>query len=214
MDRPSGRCVIRLGADAGAGAGAGASASTDADRIPLNRRPMGERVREGMRIEQRILQQLRESGMHLTAPTHTEDAYAKVDAWWHTTDVSNGPVVQKGIQVKYRETGDDILFEVYKDWTRKIPGRDLIGTADYYMTVDRTGRGYLVCVEELKGKVHAALASIDQHGWTDSERSHFVDRAAGIDIKIRADAYHGQQKCIAYVRPRSLHIVQEWAHLL
>lgn len=196
------RCIIRLGGEA-AGAGAGA----------INERPMAERVRRGREVELHILQRLQESGMRLTPPTHAEDAYAKIDAWWHTTDASGGET-RKGVQVKYRETGDDILFEVYKDWDRSIVGRDLAGTADYYMTVDRRGTGYLVPVKALKDKVYAALEAIERDGWTFPDRQHYVDRDAGIDIKIREDAYHGQQKCMAYVRPRSLPIVRQWRGIL
>lgn len=202
--------MIRLGGTGGAG-GAGAGG---AGAGAINERPMVERVQRGRAVELRILQRLQESGMHLTPPTHAEDAYAKIDAWWHTQDVSGGPIVQKGVQIKYRETGDDILFEVYKDWDRSIVGRDLAGTADYYVTVDRRGTGYMVSVKALKDKVHAALASIDQDGWTYPERQHYVDRDAGIDIKIREDAYHGQQKCMAYIRPRSLPIVRQWRGIL
>lgn len=171
---------------------------------------MAERVRRGREVELRILERMRESGMHLTEPTYAEDAYAKIDAWWQ--DVSGSE--RKGVQIKYRETGDDILFEVYKDWDRYVVGRDLAGTADYYMTVDRRGNGSLVPVKALKDKVHAALAAIERDGWTFPEREHYVNRTEGIDVKIREDAYHGQRKCMAYVHPRSLPIVRQWRGML
>lgn len=75
--------------------------------MPINDQSLDDRVRIGKTVESQILEQIVAAGMNCVPATKTEDIHHKVDAWWKPD-----PHTKKGIQIKYRETGDDILFEV------------------------------------------------------------------------------------------------------
>ena len=79
-----------------------------------------DRVRHGKKIEEKIKEALRTIGkLTIEDPNNNEDLYCKIDAWLVGV---NGRVP---IQIKYRESDEDILFEIYKDWEtflRKLAG--------------------------------------------------------------------------------------------
>ena len=83
---------------------------------------MGKRVAAGKKMELRIIDSMNAAGFMVTAATAQEDLYQKIDGW----------LDGQSIQIKYRETGDDILFEVYKDWTKAL--RDVTFTAKQTFT--------------------------------------------------------------------------------
>ena len=154
----------------------------------LNKLPMSQRVAAGKKMEMRIIDSMNAAGFAVTAATAQEDLYQKIDGW----------LDGQSIQIKYRETGDDILFEVYKDWDKGIEGRDLCGKAALYACVNRAGHGVIARTADIKNMVKAVLPIVKNKGYY---------RANGLDIKLRPDAYHGQLKCVAFIDWSALTII-------
>lgn len=149
-----------------------------------------KRVQYGKSIEKKIFDNLVQCGLKLREPSTQEDKYDKIDGWWET------PSGEKPIQIKYRDTGDDILFEVLLDYERGIPGRDMVGKAVYYAVLSRTGGNIvMVSVAEAKALITAAQDAADQEGF--DERGNF--RYRGVMLRIRPDPRTGQDKMMAYI---------------
>ena len=74
-----------------------------------------DRISAGKRVEAEILNALRQKGYKIEDPTEQQDKYDKIDGWW--VDKKNN---KHGVQVKFRQSGDDILFELMKDLKRNI----------------------------------------------------------------------------------------------
>lgn len=162
-----------------------------------------QRVNYGKGIEKQIYDSLVACGLKLRPATTRDDKYGKIDGWW-----SNGGQ-EYPIQIKYRDTGDDILFEVLKDYQRGIPGRDMSGSAVYYAVLNRAG-GHIVMVEvaEAKKIIEALMAAAQQSGF--DERGNYRMRVGGgvSELKIRRDPQSGQSKLMAYLPVASLKSVQ------
>jgi hypothetical protein len=128
--------------------------------------------------------------LKLREPTDRQDKYDKIDGWWET------PSGEKPIQIKYRDTGDDILFEVMLDYDRGIPGRDMVGKALFYAVLSRTGGNIvMVSVAEAKQLITMAQNAAEQEGF--DERGNF--RMGGVTLRIRPDPRTGQDKLMAYI---------------
>lgn len=142
-------------------------------------------------MEAAIIASMNAAGIIVTPATAQEDQYQKIDGW----------LDGQSLQIKYRETGDDILFEVYKDWYKDIEGRDLCGKAELYACVNRSGQGVIVRTAQIKDLIKAALPAVKDEGYY---------KANGLDIKLRPDAYHGQLKCVAFIDWSALTILQRF----
>jgi hypothetical protein len=64
-----------------------------------------QRVEAGKKQECLIIQALNRAGMNLSTPPTSEALLEKVDAWGQHKGQ------RMGIQIKFRETGKDLLFE-------------------------------------------------------------------------------------------------------
>ena len=90
------------------------------------------RVRYGRTREAQIAYALREQvGLPILAATEYEDKHCKVDRWIAY------PNKRVALQIKYREVGEDLLFEVYDTWydfshPQNQLGRDMFGDAEQY----------------------------------------------------------------------------------
>lgn len=168
-----------------------------ADRSPQPQQRMdnrfqhiNQRVQYGKNIEKQIFDSLVSCGMKLREPSTSEDMHDKIDGWWET------PSGEKPIQIKYRDTGDDILFEVMKDYKRGIPGRDMIGKAEFYAVLSRVGgKIVLVSVAEAK-KIISHMQSLAENEGFD-QRGNF--RMGGAILRIRPDPRSQQDKLMAYI---------------
>jgi hypothetical protein len=147
-----------------------------------------QRVQYGKGIEKQIFDSLVACGLKLRPASEQEDMYDKIDGWWNT---GTG---EQPIQIKYRDTGNDILFEVLKDYDRGIPGRDMIGKAVYYAVLIN-GQISIVQVAEAKQLIQQAVKMGQQRGL---ETGDFV-MSNGLTLKVRPDPRSGQNKLMAYV---------------
>lgn len=171
-------------------------APNDSDRTPppqmrMNNRfqSIDQRVQYGKSIEKQIFDSLIQCGMKLREPSNQEDMYDKIDGWWET------PSGEKPIQIKYRDTGDDILFEVMKDYRRGVPGRDMVGKAEFYAVLNRGGQIVLVSVAEAKKLIAEMQARADNEGF-DQQGNY---RMGGAMLRVRPDPRTDQDKLMAYI---------------
>ena len=168
----------------------------DASRMPLPQLGLNnkfqdfhQRVEYGKSIEKQIYDSLTHCGLQLRPASANEDMKLKIDAWWHV----NGR--EEPVQIKYRDTQHDILFEVLKDYYRRSPGRDMESKAKYYAVMSPTKTINVVAVDEIKAIVHQMLASVRTKGFDDN--GQFTMR--GASLKIKPDPRTGQDKLLAYI---------------
>jgi len=172
----------------------------------LNGEDYDARVIQGKLGEKQILDVLRKAGIKIAEPTDEEDIKDKIDGWmeWDGTTVA--------VQVKFRESGDDVLFECMKDIDRGITGRDMRCKAEYYLVKDRTGKIRMFLVRELKTKVAGFIDLVlNEHRRNPSVKA-WGSVSAPINVKVVFDKCHGNRKLIAYFNPKTLKCLGEWTH--
>jgi len=104
------------------------------DRQSNQFQDMNKRVNFGKDIEAKIIQAISENtGWKIDPASKSEDMHDKIDGWVHFQG-------QKlPIQVKYRDSGDDILLEVYNSERSGGDGRDMVGRAALYACMNKAG---------------------------------------------------------------------------
>ncbi len=159
-----------------------------------------QRVQEGKVKEKIILDTLRKAGIVIEDATAGEDMDDKIDGWI----VKDGQ--RYALQVKFRETGDDILFEVVKDLDKNIPGRDSVSKAHYYLVVDRYGTARLFLtapIKKLAQQMIPIAKGLYHTGKTDW-------KGIGWELKVTHDRAHGNTKLMAYFNPGKFDCLGEW----
>lgn len=162
-----------------------------------------QRIDAGKAKEKMIIDQLRGHGIKIDEPTSQEDMYEKIDGWIYD---KNG--TRASVQIKFRESGDDIIFEIVKDLDRDIPGRDLISKAEYYLVVNRDGIGRLIATKAIKDKAHMILERVKKDLLAMPSKTRWQD--VGWEAKITQDRAHGQNKLMAYFNPKMFTILGSW----
>lgn len=171
-------------------------------RFGLSTLPSNERVRRGVLREQHIAEALGRHGFQIIDATGDEDkGRQKIDRWL----VVNGQ--KKGMQIKFRETGSDILFEVFDtfhDWDHphnKV-GRDMIGDAEVYACLI-DGVCHLLPTKAAHKIIKEAMAIIRQFGWTIERHNMATFRwtigGHRIEVKKTTDPRDGRTKIMAYI---------------
>lgn len=160
-----------------------------------------ERILAGKIKESNILTQLRKHGIKLADATLDDDTDKKIDAWILYEDDS-----RHSLQVKQRENGDDIIFEIMKDLDKNIVGRDSVSKAEFYLVVDREGNGRLFATAQIK-KLAQQLLSITKN-LANSGRTQW--RGIGWELKITIDKAHGNRKLMGYFNPGKFDCIGEW----
>jgi hypothetical protein len=93
---------------------------------------ISRRVGMGKGMEKKIIEALKEkSGWVISPPSVAEDKVDKIDGWITTEEGK-----RVAIQVKYRNTGDDIAFEAELDGR---DGHDMVSKAHLYIVLDQSG---------------------------------------------------------------------------
>lgn len=151
-----------------------------------------ERVRQGRLQETSIIDAMKAAGMLLQLPTRTEDITYKVDVWMIDDFGDRHP-----LQIKLRENGDDIIFEIMKDLDCYLTGRDALCRAEYYFVVDRQGMGRLFLTGPIKRfaeKVH----EIVKQDLSVNPAKEFWRGSNGWEAQITRDKAHGNRKLMGY----------------
>lgn len=170
-----------------------------------------ERVKQGKEIEWRIVSALRKRleprGIKLEVPTNKEDVKDKIDLW-----VTNPKGRRLSVQVKYRESGDDLIFEIVKNVRLWDDGRDYICRAQLYFFVDRQGTGWLYWTDPIK----ASVKHLREKAKTDLDlnpcRMQWEDK--GWEMKITTDHAHGNDKLMVFFKPTYFPLIERFEKLL
>jgi hypothetical protein len=162
-----------------------------------------DRIAAGKQVEKSILDALRQKGYKIKDPSTGEDKYDKIDGWWIGTKGT-----PYSVQVKFRQSGDDILFELTKDIDKNIPGRDLISKAMVYLVADRSGTTRMFLTKPIKEKGQQILNTIQQDLQKEPNKTNWGGN--GWEAKVQVDRAGGQRKIVAYFSPRMFEALATW----
>jgi hypothetical protein len=166
-----------------------------------------DRVRIGVKRENEIAEALRDqAGLDIRDASADEDkGYQKIDRWL----VQDGQ--RHGMQIKFRQTGSDILFEVFDTFhgfgdVKNKKGRDMIGRAEYYTVLASDQRtAYVVPVAVAHEIINDAMNMIQEFGWTLEQRGGSVFKwfknGHKIEIRLTTDPKDGRPKIVAFIPP-------------
>lgn len=122
----------------------------------------------------------------------TADKYDKIDGY---VKFPTGKTL--AIQIKSRESGSDILVEVYKDYERKVAGRDMVTKAQIYVVLDPSGTNiYLIPVEKIKAAVSQMVKQ-----WEQQQKGQGVLETPSGAIRLQRGDIPGAMKLMAYLKP-------------
>lgn len=161
------------------------------------------RVEAGKAVEKEILDVLRKAGVVIEEPTANEDMEDKIDGWI----IRDGKRVS--VQVKFREGGDDVIFEVVKDLDKGIPGRDMVSKAELYVVMDTLNVIRLFAVEQIKTMAKLVRDHVLGELRLTPNRTDWGSKTA-CNVKITIDKRHGNRKMMAYFNPKMLKSLGEW----
>jgi len=143
------------------------------------------RITLGKSNELNIINYLKSHGYNIELPTAHADMHDKIDGF--IIPKSGGRL---SFQLKFRESGDDIIYEIIKDWDNNIEGRDLISKAQLYVVVNRQGILSIFKTLDIKTKAIELLKLADANP---------IDQSGnGWQIKFRNDVAHGNLKLMGY----------------
>lgn len=163
-----------------------------------------QRVDAGKRVENKILDALRDRGIKIEEPTSSQDMYDKIDGWW----IGKNNNQRYPVQVKFRQSGNDIIFEVVKDFDRNVPGRDMKSKSVLYLVADKRGQTRLYHTEAIKKKAQEVLKIVQDSLKQDPKQNRWD--GTGWEAKMQYDAYHGNKKLMVYFNPNSFNTLATW----
>jgi len=169
------------------------------------------RISAGKSIESKIIQSLRDRGIDIALPSKQEDMYDKIDGWI-TKDGK-----KHSVQIKYREGGDDIIFEILKDMDRNVLGRDMESKAEYYIVVDRQGNGKMYSTKLIKALAQKMLDFVEKSLKLNRSKTDWKFNGGwnnSWELKITIDNAHGQRKLMAFMNPLMFDAIGEWNDLI
>jgi hypothetical protein len=162
-------------------------------------------VKHGVQREAQIANALRQqAGIPLLEATGDEDKIQKVDRW------VNYPTGRVALQIKYRESGKDLLFEVYDkffgwDHPNNKLGRDMFGDATEYAVLLRDRKTVVLVPTASAKKVINTMVEVAQRdGWTHSRywggaTLNYRVFGVNLELKVQNDPGDGRQKMVAYI---------------
>ena len=170
-----------------------------------------ERIRQGKEIESQIIESWRTRlvpiNFTLEAPTEQEDIQDKIDVW-----LINPLSRRFSVQVKYRETGDDLIFEAVKDLATWKDGRDYISKAELYFFIDRLKTGWLYKTQAIKDSVKLLREMVQKDLQENTGQTHW--KAVGCDLKVTVDHANGNSKLMAFFVPTHFPVLMKFDKLI
>lgn len=165
--------------------------------------PYAQRVETGKRIERSIIEALRKKGYKIEDPTPHQDMIDKIDGWWI------GPQGGRyGVQIKYRQRYDDILYELIKDVDRRILGRDFRSTADVYLVANERGITRMYLLQPIKQKAIELKNLAEKDLAEDPKKDYW--RGPGWDMHLLYDRAEKTKKVIAHFSPWLFDELKSW----
>lgn len=173
------------------------------------------RVRHGRERERQIAIALRDQvGLPIRDASEFEDKERKVDRWIVY------PTSKVALQIKYREVGEDLLFEVYDKWfgwddPKNKLGRDMFGDAKEYAVLLADRHTVVMVPTQLaKDTVHKMVEEAQNGDWTVkglySSTLHYYAHGLKLELKVQRDPEDGRQKMVAYI-PASYFVAEAQA---
>ena len=173
--------------------------------LPTRHLDSRTRVKHGRNRENQIAEALK--GQCKLTLTDAEDKVSKIDRWLNR-DGKRIP-----LQIKYRETGDDLLFEVFDTFdgwdkpTNKV-GRDMKGSAELYAVLRADQKTVnIVQVSKAKFIIQTMMQLARSAGWTEKgQYPVFRFRVNGLtcELKVQRDPGDGRSKMMAYIPAASI----------
>lgn len=172
------------------------------------------RVRHGRERERQIAVALKDQvGLPITDATEFEDKERKVDRWIAY------PSGRVALQIKYREVGEDLLFEVYDkffgwDDPKNKLGRDMFGDAKEYAVLLADRHTVVMVPTQLAKDTVAKMTEKARkegftHGAVSSTLRYYV-HGLKLELKVQRDPGDGRQKMVAYI-PASYFVAEAQA---
>lgn len=173
------------------------------------------RVRHGRERERQIAIALRDQvGLPIQDASEFEDKERKVDRWIAY------PTGKVALQIKYREVGEDLLFEVYDKWfdwdhvNNKL-GRDMFGDAKEYAVLLADRKTVVMVPTQLaKDTVAKMVHEARTKGFTvkgyASSTLRYYAHGLKLELKVQKDPGDGRQKMVAYI-PASYFVAEAQA---
>lgn len=173
------------------------------------------RVRHGRERERQIAEALKNQiGLPITDSSEFEDKERKVDRW------ISYPAGRVALQIKYREVGEDLLFEVYDkffgwDDPKNKLGRDMFGDAKEYAVLLADRHTVVMVPTKLAKETIAKMMEIARNdgftvqGSVSSTLRYFV-HGLKLELKVQRDPADGRQKMVAYI-PASYFVAEAQA---
>lgn len=157
----------------------------------------------GRAVEDRILDTLKSKyGYKIEHASKQDNIQRGIDGWW--TDKSGR---KNSIQVKFRQGGDDIIFEAIKDIDGGVVGRDTRSEANYYLIMDTGGKTILFEMPPIKLKAKE-LTDLAIKDWeTDGTKRFWSGNGWQMRVQ-RGD--RGNEKLMLYLRKNLFHPVATW----
>jgi hypothetical protein len=164
-----------------------------------------ERLRAGILRERQIANALRDQvGLPICEVSKDDDQERKIDRIIRYP--GEKPVA---LQIKFRETGPDLLFEVYDtffgwgDKNNKL-GRDMQGDAtEYAVLLEDRKTVVMVPTDGAKKVIEDMKAAAKQFGWTVEHSNGAVFRyfshGARLELRLQSDPRDGRPKLVAYI---------------
>lgn len=162
-----------------------------------------QRIQAGKKVEFAVLNALRAMGHQIEPPTPEQDKVEKIDGFWIGSKGGRFP-----LQLKVRESGDDIIFEVIKDIDKNIDGRDLKSMAYVYIVSDTRGRARMYLTEPIKKKAEELKTMALRDLANDPFKTKWFGE--GWEMRMQIDRAHGQRKLVAYFQPEMFEALKIW----
>lgn len=180
--------------------------------------PTDVRVKHGQERERQIADALRDqAGLPIQDATAEDDKeFAKVDRWIVYPDR------RVALQIKYRETGKDLLFEVFDrwfDWNHpgNKTGRDMLGIAKEYAVLMQDQKTIVMVPVSKAKEAIATMVEGAKVRWTlegprDLKTFKFFTRGCALELKVQHDPRDGRPKMVAYI-PADYFIAEAQANI-
>lgn len=173
----------------------------------IARQNYANRVRTGKTGEQQIAQSLQDVfGLTIEEVSEDQDRFEKIDRI-----VVSGSGNRKTLQIKYRETGEDILVDVFEPFfginhPRTGKGRDYVSKCDLYAC--RVGPLiHLIHGAALRAVIEIVLAEWRTAGCPSS--GTFIG-SQGEQIKIRKDHASERPKLLMFIPVKAINPESVW----
>jgi hypothetical protein len=164
------------------------------------------RVSYGKKIEKSIQDELRKTFV-IQDPTASEDMYDKVDGYIVSDNGTRTP-----LQIKYRETGEDVLFEtafldryenhalVPRDLSSlTLNGRDMIGKSAMYACLSKDGCSIWMCDTDTIKKRATAMATHLIQLFQSGSRTSYKDKDG--EVRMTTDHATNRRKIMFFAKP-------------